>query len=82
MLVFVVLVGRTLRFTMAAEQRQQTMLGTTGLLICGMPRRRERLGKVERQVDRHQRVDGERQEAEPRGPNRASPTPRSHWGSR
>ena len=58
--VFAVIVGRAFRFTMAAEQRQQVTLGTTGLLIRGMLRRRERLSKVERQVDRHQRVDGER----------------------
>jgi len=70
-LVFAVLVGRALRFMMAAEQRQQMTLGTTGLLIHGMLRRCERLGKVERQVDRHQRVDDERQKAEPRGPLRA-----------
>jgi hypothetical protein len=29
-------------------------------------------------VDRHQRVQGEREEAEPRGPGPASPLPHSH----
>jgi hypothetical protein len=58
-LVFAMRIGGVLCFTMAAEQRQQLTLGATGLLIRGMPRWRERLGKVERQVDRHQPVDGE-----------------------
>jgi hypothetical protein len=75
-LVFAMLVGWTLRFMMSDEQRQQMPFGTTGLIIHDVPRGRERLGKVERQMDRHQRIDGERQQAEPRGPHPLSPTPR------
>ena len=67
--VFAVLVGLASRLTMAAEQRQQTPFGTADLIMQRvLSCRRERLGKIERQVDRHQCVDGERHQAEPRGP--------------
>jgi hypothetical protein len=32
-------------------------------------------------MHRHQRVEGEREEAEPCGPDRAPPLPRSHSGA-
>ena len=35
-------------------------------------------GEIEGKVDRHQRVQGEREEAEPHGPGPASPLPHSH----
>ena len=38
----------------------------------------DRLGKVESEVDGDQRVKGEREEAEPRGPNSTAPRPHSH----
>jgi hypothetical protein len=76
---FAVLVGRAARFTMSAEQRQQTLLGAGELDVgAALLRRLERLGEVEGKVDRHQRVEREREEAEARGPDPASPLSRSH----
>ena len=76
---FAVLVGRAARFTMPAEQRQQTPLGVITLdLGAAVLGRFKRLGEVEGKVDRHQRVEREREEAEPRGPDPASPLSRSH----
>ena len=77
---FAVLVGRAVRFTMSAQQRQQTPLGAIDLAM-GTALRPERLGEVKAKVDRHQRVEGERKEAEPRGPDPASPLSRSHSGA-
>jgi hypothetical protein len=51
-MVFAVLVGRVVRFTMSAEQRQQTLLGAADLDInAAMLRRLERLGEIEGKVD-------------------------------
>jgi hypothetical protein len=77
---FTMLVGRAVRFTVSAEQRQQTLLGIAdldmGAALLRGPKRA--LGEVEGQVDRHQRVEREREEAEPRGPDPASPLSQSH----
>ena len=63
---FAVLVGRAARFTMSAEQRQQTLLGAIDLDVgAALVRRLERLGEVEGKVHRHQRVEREREEAKP-----------------
>ena len=79
---FAVLVGRAVRFTMSAEQRQQTPLGAADLDVsAAVLRRLERLGEIEGDVDRHQRVERERKEAESRGPDPASPLSRSHPGA-
>ena len=60
---------------MSAEQRQQTPLGAIDLGVgATLVRRLERLGEVEGKVDRHQRVEREREEAEPRGPDPAIAT--------
>ena len=71
---FVVLIGLAIRVAMAAEHRQQRPFGITDLGVgTAQMRRLERLGEVEGKVDRSQRVEGERQDAEPRGPDPASP---------
>jgi hypothetical protein len=78
---FAVLVGRAVRFTMSAEQPQQTLLGAADLNVrAAMVRRLDRLGEVEGEVHRDQRVERERKEAESRGPDPASPLFRSHSG--
>jgi hypothetical protein len=46
-----------------------------------MLRRLGRLREIEGKVDRHQRVEREREEAESRGPDPASPLSRSHSGA-
>ena len=81
-MVFATLVGLAVRVTMSAEQRQQMLFDITGrdagaAQVC----RLERLSEAEGQVDRHQRVEHECKEAEPRGPNPASPHCPSHVGS-
>ena len=78
-MMFAVLVGVTVRVTMSGEQRQQTLSDITGpdsdtTQMC----RLKRLGEVEGKVDRYQQVEGERKEAEPRGPYPSSPRPQSH----
>ena len=79
---FAVLVRRAVRFTMSAEQRQQTLLGAADLEVgAALPRRLDRLGEVEGEVDRNQRVEREREQAESRGPDPASPLSRSHSGA-
>src|SRR5205085_5251253 len=79
---FAVLVGRAVRLTMSAEQRQQTLLGAIDLEMgAALLRRLERLGEVEGNMDRHQRIEREREEAETRGPDPASPLSRSHSGA-
>jgi hypothetical protein len=84
---FAMIVGRVVRFGMSAEQRQQTLLDAPDLEVGdlevgdAMLRRLERLGEIEGNVDRHQRVEREREEAESRGPDPASPLSRSHWGA-
>ena len=76
---FAVLVRRAIRFTMSTEQRQQTLLDAANLEMgAALLRRLERLGEIEGKVDRHQRVEREREEAETRGPDPASPLSRSH----
>ena len=71
---FVVLIGLAIRVAMAAEHRQQRPLGTTDLCVgTTQVCRLERVGEVEGKVDRHQRVEGECEEAEARGPDPASP---------
>ena len=71
---FVVLIGLAIRVAMAAEHRQQRPFGITDLCVgTAQLYRLERLGEVEGKVDRHQRVEGECQDAEPRGPDPASP---------
>ena len=80
---FAVLVGRAVRFRMSAEHGQQTPLGAAGLDVgAAVLRRLERLGEVEGKVDRHQRIEREREKAEPRGPDPASPLSRSHSARR
>ena len=74
------LAGLVSGFIMSADQRQQAPFGTTGLIIRRVLRRRECLGEIEGNMHRHQRVDSERNEAEPCGPWLASPSPRSHSG--
>jgi hypothetical protein len=79
---FAVFAGCAVRFTMSAEQRQQTLLCAAGLDVrAAMLRRLDRLGEIEGKVDRHQRVERERKEAESRGPDPASPLSRSHSGA-
>jgi hypothetical protein len=75
---FVVLVGLPVRAMMSAEQREQMPLGIFAFGVSAALRRREDLGEVERKVDWNQRVEGEREEAEPGGPNSASPHPHLH----
>ena len=71
---FVALIRLPIRVAMAAEHRQQRPLGTTDLCVgTTQVCRLERVGEVEGKVDRSQRVEGERQDAEPRGPDPASP---------
>ena len=71
---FVVLIGLAIRVAMAGKHRQQRPFGITDLCVgAAQLCRLERLGEVESKVDRHQRVEGERQDAEPRGPDPASP---------
>jgi hypothetical protein len=41
---------------MTADQSQQMSFGAIGLIMRSLARRPERLGKIERQVDRDQRV--------------------------
>jgi hypothetical protein len=76
---FVVLIGLAIRVAMAGKHRQQRPFGITDLCVgtaqlYGL----ERLGEVEGKVDRHQRVEGECQDAESRGPDPASPLFHSH----
>jgi len=76
---FVVLIGLAVRVAMPAKQRKQSPFGITGLGVGATQMcRLERLGYVEGKVDRHQSVEGERQDAEPRGPDPASPLSHSH----
>jgi hypothetical protein len=77
----VVLVGLAVRVTMSADQREQMPLSVFAFGVSAALRQREHLSDIERKVDRHQRVEGEREEAEPRGPNPASPHCPSHSGS-
>lgn len=80
---FAVLVGLAADVLVADEQRQQMPFGAAGLSVgvdAPLVRRRERLGEIEGDVNRHERVEREREEAEPRGPDRASPFFRSHSG--
>ena len=71
---FVALIRLPIRVAMAAEHRQQRPFGITDLGVgTAQMRRLERLGEVEGKVDRNQRVEGECQDAEPRGPDPASP---------
>jgi len=76
---FVVLIGLAIRVAMPGKQRQQRPFGITDLCVgAAQVCRLERLGEVEGKVDRSQRVEGERQDAEPRGPDPASPLSHSH----
>ena len=73
-----VLVGLPVRVMMPREQRQQMPFGVVDLGMVGAALRRlEGLGDIKGKVDRHQRVEGECQEAEPRGPDPAPPRPQS-----
>ena len=75
---FVVLIGLAI-VAMPGKQRQQRPFGITDLGVgAAQACRLERLGEVEGKVDRSQRVEGERQDAEPRGPDPASPLSHSH----
>jgi hypothetical protein len=79
---FAVLVGGAVSFRMSAEQGQQTPLGAAHLgMNAALVLRLERVGEIEGEVDRHQRVEREREEAETRGPDPASPMSRSHSGA-
>ena len=76
---FVALIRLPIRVAMAAEHRQQRPFGITDLGVgTAQMRRLERLGEVEGKVDRHQRVEGEREDTESRGPDPASPLSHSH----
>jgi hypothetical protein len=78
-MMFAVLVGCAARVAMAAEQRPQAPFAIIDLGVgAAQLRRAEELGEVEDKMDRHQRVEGERDEAEPRGPNPASPFSYAH----
>jgi hypothetical protein len=79
---FAMIAGRAVCFRVSAEQRQQTLLDAADLEVGdAMLRRLGRLGEIEGKVDRDQRVEREREEAESRGPDPASPLSRSHWGA-
>ena len=79
---FAVFFGLAARVTMSAEQRQQLPFAVVDLGVgATLMRRLERLGKLEGKMHRHQRVEGEREEAKPCGPDRAPPLPRSHQGA-
>lgn len=73
-----VLVGLPARVMMSDEQRQQMPFAVINLGMGAALGRLEGLGDIEGKVNRHQRVEGERQEAEPCGPDPASPRPHSH----
>ena len=78
---FAVVVRFAADMTVADEQRQEMPLGAGGVCVsmgAPMVRRGERLGQVEGDVDRYERIKRERKQAEPRGPDRASPLSRSH----
>ena len=76
---FVVLIGLAIRVAMAGKHRQQRPFGITDLCVgAAQACRLERLGEVEGKVDRHQRVEGEREDTESRGPDPASPLSHSH----
>ena len=78
---FVELIGLAIRVAMPGKQRQQRPFGITDLCVgAAQVCRLERLGEVEGKVDRSQRVEGERQDAEPRGPDPASPISHSRFG--
>jgi hypothetical protein len=81
-MMFAVAFGLAVRVTMSAEQRQQLPFTVVDRGVgATLMRRLERLGKVKGKMHRHQRVEGEREEAEPCGPDRAPPLPRSHSGA-
>jgi hypothetical protein len=81
---FAVVVRFATGVAMADKQRQEMPVGATGLGVrvsAPMVRRGERLGQVEGYVDRYERIKRERKQAEPRGPDGASPLSRSHTGA-
>ena len=81
-MMFAMLAGFVIRRSVSDEQCQQMPFDATGLGVATvLARRLERLGEVEGHVDGHQRVEGERKQAEPRGPDPASPLSRSHSGA-
>ena len=75
---FAVLFGLPVRMTVPAEQRQQLPLRVVDVSVGAAPRRLEGFGDIEGEVDRDQRVEDEREKAEPRGPGPTSPGPCSH----
>ena len=75
---FAVLFGLPVRMTVPAEQRQELPFWPFDLSVGAALRRLEGFGDIEGEVDRDQRVEDERGEAESRGPDPASPRPHSH----
>ena len=70
---FVVLVGLAVHLTMSADQCQNMPLRIFAHGASAALRQPECVGEVEREVDWHQCVDGQRDETEQRGPASASP---------
>jgi hypothetical protein len=64
------MIGPAVPRAMPHQQGQQAPFGAVGRSgYAVLPRcRSKRLGEIEGEVDRHQRVEGERKEAEPYGP--------------
>jgi hypothetical protein len=75
---FAVLVGFPVCAMVPAEQSQQLPFWRFYLSVGAALRRLEGLADIEGEVDRDQRVEDEREEAESRGPDPASPYPHSH----
>jgi hypothetical protein len=78
---FAVVVRFAAAMTVADEERQEMPVGASGVCVsvsAPMVRWTQRLGQVEGNMNRHERIEREREEAEPCGPDRASPLSRSH----
>ena len=73
-----VLVGLPVRLTVSGEPCEQMPFGVIDLGMSAALGRLEGLGDIESKVNRHQGVEGECQEADPRGPGPASPRPQPH----
>ena len=73
-----VLVGLPVRLTVSGEPCEQMPFGVIDLGMSAALGRLEGLGDIESKVNRHQGVEGECQEAEPRGPDPSSTRPHSH----
>ena len=82
---FAVLAGFVVGLTMSGEQRQHmsfdaAALGVVVGVASSMMRRIQRLGDIEGDVDRHQRIERKREKAEPGGPDGSSQLPRAQFG--